>query len=81
MTGTGSGFSGPFLGDTKGNSNMNHNLSSGSWGSKGEGHSGGPSSKFIGPTKGNKDLPNNRTSGMQEGMAGKYIAGRNGKPY
>ncbi len=75
MTGTGAGFSGPFLGDTKGNRDINQNLSSGSWGGKGEGHSGGASSQFLGWTKGNKDLPIDRTKGTGGGKGGMYKAG------
>jgi hypothetical protein len=55
---------GKFLGDTKGNRNINHNLSSGGHGGSGEGHAKGPSGKFIGPTKGNRDLPIDRSSGV-----------------
>ncbi len=74
-TGSGAGFSGPFLGDTKGNRDQNHNLSSGGWGGKGEGHSSGPSSEFLGWTKGNKDLPIDRTKGTGGGKGGMYKAG------
>lgn len=74
-SGSGAGFSGPFLGKTKGNMDINQNLSSGGWGGKGEGHGGSPSSKFIGDTKGNKDLPIDRTKGTGGGKGGMYTAG------
>lgn len=63
--------SGKFLGPTKGNSNLKPNLSEGSGGGAGEGHSKGPSGKYIGPTKGNRDLPIDRTSGVSEGHGGR----------
>lgn len=57
-------ISGKFLGDTKGNRDLNHNRSTGGGGS-GESHSGSVSGKFLGNTKGNRDLPINRTSGVK----------------
>lgn len=54
---------GKFLGDTKGNRDLNTNRSVGGGGS-GESHACCPSSKFIGETKGNRDLPINLTSGV-----------------
>ena len=51
---------GKFLGDTKGNSNLPTNRSTGGGG----GHTpAGPSGKFIGPTKGNTNRPINRSKG------------------
>lgn len=55
---------GKFLGDTKGNRDLNHNLSSGGHGGSGESHGGRPSGKWLGDTKGNRDLPINRSSGV-----------------
>lgn len=69
-----------FLGDTKGNRDLRPCLSEGNGGGMGESHSGAPSGKFLGSTKGNTDLKPDRSSGVQEGQAGKYIAGRD-KPY
>ena len=51
---------GKFLGDTKGNRDLNTNRTKGGGGS-GESHGGKPSSKFIGETKGNRDLPIKRS--------------------
>lgn len=54
---------GKFLGDTKGNRDLNANRSAGGGGS-GEPHSqGAGGGKFVGETKGNRDLPINRTAG------------------
>lgn len=64
------GISGKFLGDTKGNRDLNHNRSTGGGGS-GESHSGKPSSKYIGETKGNRDLKTDRTSGVSGGHGGR----------
>jgi hypothetical protein len=65
-----------FIGDTKGNRDMNHNLTQMNHGGSGEGHAGRPSSKFIGDTKGNRDLPIDRTSGVSMGHGGgKHKAG------
>ncbi len=74
-SGSGAGFSGPFLGDTKGNRDIKQNLSQMGWGGKGEGHSSGPSTQFIGPTKGNTDVPIDRTKGTGGNAGGKYTAG------
>lgn len=54
---------GKFLGETKGNRDLNTNRTTGGGGS-GESHKGGAGlgGKFAGETKGNKDLPPNRTS-------------------
>ena len=60
-----------FLGDTKGNRDLNHNLTTGDKGGSGESHSGGPSGKYLGSTKGNRDLPPDRTSGVGGGKGGK----------
>jgi len=57
---------GKFLGDTKGNRDLNTNRSTGGGGS-GESHMKKSSSKFCGPTKGNKDVPPNRTAGHTMG--------------
>lgn len=54
---------GKFLGDTKGNRDLNTNRSVGGGGA-GESHAKGPSGKFIGPTKGNTNLPIDRSSGV-----------------
>lgn len=64
-----------FLGDTKGNRDLNPCLSTGSMGGSGESHSGAPTGKFLGPTKGNTDLKIDRTSGVGGGEGGKYKAG------
>lgn len=63
---------GKFLGDTKGNRDMNHNLSKGGHGGAGESHKGGAGlgGKFAGGTKGNRDLPTNRTSGVGKHKSG-----------
>jgi hypothetical protein len=66
---------GKFIGDTKGNRDINHNLSQMNYGGGGESHNGRPSSKFIGDTKGNRDLPINRTDGVSMGHGGKHKAG------
>lgn len=51
-----------FLGETKGNRDLNTNRSTGGGGS-GESHAkGAGGGKFIGETKGNRDLPINRSS-------------------
>ncbi len=65
---------GKFLGDTKGNRDLNTNRSVGGGGS-GEGHSGSPSGKFLGSTKGNRDLPPNRTAGVVSGVGDPHGAG------
>lgn len=68
-----SGMGSP-LGDTKGNRDMNHNLTEMNQGGSGESHSGGPS--CCGPTKGNTDLPPDRTTGYSGGKGGgKHKAG------
>jgi hypothetical protein len=55
-----------FIGDTKGNRDLNHNLSKGGHGGSGESHSkGAGGGKFVGDTKGNRDLPINRTAGAK----------------
>ncbi len=64
------GISGKFLGDTKGNRDLNINRSEGGGGS-GESHGGKPSSKFIGETKGNRDLKIDRSSGVEGGKGGR----------
>lgn len=65
---------GKFLGDTKGNRDLNTNRSTGGGGS-GESHSGSPSGKWLGPTKGNRDLPPNRTAGVVSGVGDPHGAG------
>jgi len=65
---------GKFLGDTKGNRDLNTNRSTGGGGS-GESHSGVSSSKFCGPTKGNRDLPIDRTAGHAMGKGDPQGAG------
>lgn len=52
---------GKFLGETKGNRDLNPNRTQGGGGS-GESGKGTPSGKWLGPTKGNKDFPPNRSS-------------------
>lgn len=69
------GISGKFLGDTKGNADLNPNLTTGSGGGSGESHGGTPSGKFLGTTKGNTDLPPDRTKGVDSHEGGKYKAG------
>lgn len=65
-------MSGKFLGHTKGNKDLNVNMSSGGHGGSGESHSKmGDSGKFLGSTKGNKDVPPNRTAGVKSGVGGK----------
>jgi hypothetical protein len=62
---------GKFLGDTKGNRDLNTNQSSGPMGGSGESHGGSISAAgFLGTTKGNRDLPINRTAGVSTGHGG-----------
>lgn len=68
---------GKFLGETKGNRDINVCRDLGdSLGGSGESHSGRPSGKYLGTTKGNRDLPINRTEGVSGGHGGgKHKAG------
>jgi len=62
---------GKFLGDTKGNRDLNTNQSSGPLGGSGESHAPcGGVQGFLGETKGNRDLKTDRTSGVSTGHGG-----------
>lgn len=64
-----------FLGETKGNRDMNtcRNLDD-KLGGSGESHAGFNSKEgFLGTTKGNRDLPINRSSGVKSGK--RHVAG------
>lgn len=65
-----SGVSGKFLGDTKGNRDLETNRSHGGMGGSGESHKPKSASKFCGPTKGNSDLATDRSSGVSTGHGG-----------
>lgn len=68
---------GKFLGETKGNRDINTCRDLGDpLGGSGESHAGAPSGKYLGHTKGNRDLPINRTEGVSGGHGGgKHKAG------
>lgn len=59
-----------FLGDTKGNRDLETNRTEGSNGGSGEASKPKTAEKFCGPTKGNSDLPPNRTDGVSMGHGG-----------
>jgi hypothetical protein len=61
---------GKFLGDTKGNRDLETNRSDAGLGGGGESHKAKGADKFCGPTKGNTDLPPNRTEGVVTGQGG-----------
>jgi len=66
---------GKFLGDTKGNRDLDPNCTDAKMGGRGESHSNKSPSKFCGPTKGNSDLPPNRSAGHPQGMGDPKGAG------
>ena len=66
---------GKFLGDTKGNRDLDPNCSDAKMGGPGESHKAVSNSQFCGPTKGNSDLPPNRTAGHKQGAGDPQGAG------
>ena len=69
-----------FLGDTKGNRDLETNRTHPSGGS-GESHAAySKQSEFLGDTKGNRDLATDRSSGVPSGFGGgRHKAGGSGK--
>ena len=61
---------GKFLGDTKGNRDLETDRSYDKLGGSGEAHKAKTADKFCGPTKGNTDLPPERSSGVSTGHGG-----------